>query len=73
MNVLTSPEKSIPKFSTGIAFNKLKNGDIIISFFSQTPGTNLPPVLVETIIVNEEHAIKIAETLKQVISAKTDE
>lgn len=70
MNILSSPEKSVPKFCTGVAFNKLKNGDIVISFFHQNPTATLPPVLIETIITNEEHALKIAETLKTVIEKK---
>lgn len=57
---------SVPKFSTAVNFNKLDNGNIVISFFSQTFPT-APVVLIETLIVDEKHAEEIVKILQEVI------
>ncbi|OGY84320.1 MAG: hypothetical protein A3F54_03980 [Candidatus Kerfeldbacteria bacterium RIFCSPHIGHO2_12_FULL_48_17] len=64
--LLGQPISSIPKFSTSVNFNKLDNGNIIISFFTQTFRT-APAVLIETIIVDQKHAEAIVKTLGEII------
>ncbi len=67
INALISPEKSVPKFCTGIAFNKLENGDLIMTFFSQSPNKGMPPIMLETILINEDHAKRLVEALKGLV------
>lgn len=67
--VLSQPMSSVPKFATAVNFNKLDNGSIIISFFSQTI-PNAPIALIETIIVDENHAKEIVKILQEVIDKK---
>ena len=67
--LISDAEKSIPKFATVVNFNKLGNGNIIISFLAQHI-QNIPPVLIETIMVDQDHAKKIMEVLGEVIDKK---
>ena len=67
MAVISAPEKSIAKFCTNIAITKLKNKDIVMTFLSKN-AENAPAVLIETIIVDEEHAKKILEVFTRVIN-----
>ncbi len=67
LNMLVNPEKSIPKFATGMAVNKIENGDLLISFYNQAPQPQSQPplVLIETLIITEAHAKKIIEVYQE--------
>ncbi|MBI2410750.1 MAG: hypothetical protein HYV32_02575 [Candidatus Kerfeldbacteria bacterium] len=67
--LLAQPMSSVPKFATNVNFNKLTNGSIIISFFTQA-FPDAPAVLIETIIVDEQHAKDIVKILQEVIDKK---
>ncbi len=64
--MLGQPMSAVPKLTTIVNFNKLDNGYIIISFFSQTT-PNVSSTLIETIIVDENHAKEIVKLLQEVI------
>ena len=66
MEVLAMPEKTIPKYATNVNFSKLANGDIIMTFLSRI-NNGTPATLVETVIVDLDHAKKIVEVLDGVI------
>lgn len=70
LNLLLSPEKSVPKFATGMVVHKIDNGDLLVSFYNQSPQSDSPLVLIETIITTESHAKKIIEALQRAIENK---
>lgn len=72
MAITGAPEKSVAKFCTNIALNKLKNGDVIMTFLSKNL-KEAPAVLIETIIVDEEHAKKILEVFAKVINNNSED
>jgi len=72
IQVIGSPEKSIPKYATNVNFSKLENGDVLMMFANKS-NKDTPTVLIETIIVNGSHAKKIVEVLANVIKTKKDE
>jgi hypothetical protein len=76
MKIIASPDKSVAKFATNVNFAKLENNDIVITFLSRyaspesdTDSDNGSAVLIETIMVDAQHAQKIAETLQKVINS----
>jgi len=68
IQVIGAPEQSIPKYATNVKLSKLSNGDIILSFMSRADGEG-PAALIETIMVDEDHAVKIADKLNEIINA----
>ena len=67
--IIGDPENSIPKFSNMINFKKLENGSIVMIFFTRQ-SLNTSPVIIETIIVDENHAKQIVDVLKKTIDKK---
>ncbi|NBX49457.1 hypothetical protein EBT25_05835 [bacterium] len=67
--IIGAPEKSIPKFATGVNFSKLENGNIILAFLNKS-SPDSPAVLIESVIVDEDHARKILEVLTKVLNEK---
>jgi hypothetical protein len=74
LHVLSEPSRTIPKLCTGIGMNKLDNGDVILSFFSQNQtsksSSSSPVVLIETMIMTAEHAQKLIGALTDMINDK---
>lgn len=66
IDVIANPQNAIPKFSTNVNFNKLPNGDVIMAFMT-VPSEGASAVLIETVIVDNDHAGRIAEVLKRVL------
>ncbi len=66
MELISAPENTVPKYATNVNFNKLKNGDIIMTFVSRL-GESGPATVIETVIVDEDHAKKIVEILDSVL------
>lgn len=67
LKVIADPINSVPKLATNVNFTKLQNGNIIISFFTKT-FPEASSVLIETIIVDKDHAKEILNILEKVIN-----
>jgi len=67
--LLSNSTSGVPKLTTAVNFNKLDNGYIVISFLSEVKPAN-QPILIETILVDEQHAQQIVNILKEVIDKK---
>jgi len=63
MTVLSTPAATVPKYVTNVAVTPLNNGSIVIAFIFGLVDKS-PSSLVETILVDGEHAGKIAEVLQ---------
>ncbi len=66
IEILASPEKIIPKFASSVNFKKLDNGNIILSFVVSPDGKT--GSLIETIMVDTNHATQIVKVLSNVIN-----
>ena len=62
IQIIGAPDKTIPKFATRVVFNKLPHGDVVLSFMVQS-AESAPAALIETIMVDAQHAKRIAEKL----------
>lgn len=66
--VTADPIKIIPKYSTNIGLKKLSNGNVVFSFLHTISDSN-PPVLIETIIIDGDHAKRFADGLQEFLEA----
>lgn len=62
IQVIGTPDRSVPKFATNVIYAKLPNGDMVLSFLARS-GENAPSALIETIMVDAKHARRIAEKI----------
>lgn len=65
MQVIGTPDRSIPKFATNVIYAKLPNGDLVMSFLVRS-GQNTQSALIETIMIDAEHAKRMAEKLTEI-------
>jgi len=66
VEIMANPEKIIPKFASSVNFKKLDNTNILLTFVSSPDGKT--GSLIETIMVDIEHAKQIVEVLSKVIN-----
>lgn len=77
LKVVSSPEKGIPKYATSVSIGKLQNKNIILTFLYQIPinpdkvgKVEQSGLVIDTIVIDEEHAKKIVETLDKVVKTE---
>ncbi len=77
LNVVFDTQKSVPKYATNVVVMKLSNGSIIFQFMSKIPQES--PInseagdtaaVIETILVDEDHAKKIMEAIQTALTAE---
>jgi len=75
-NLVADPNKRIPKYCTSVFFAKMKSGQIILTFVENDEAlkteVNDQGVIIERIIVDEDHARQIVEKLGDLIGKKEE-
>lgn len=68
--IVAEPAVVVPKFCTNINFKQLKSGLILMNFIFKTD--DMPSsILINTIIIDEEHAKSLVATLSRVLSKES--
>ncbi|MFH1620931.1 MAG: hypothetical protein ABIB04_02500 [Patescibacteria group bacterium] len=72
IHIIADPNKRIPKYCTSVLFAKMKNGQIILTFVENDEAIKAESsdhgVIIERILVDEEHARQIVEKLGGLIT-----
>ena len=68
MESVGEPAKMTPKLAANVAIFKLSNGQVVLRFFSNVGQEQ--NTLIETIVVDDNHALKIVEALSGVFKKK---
>ena len=63
--------KGIPKFATGVEFAKMSDGNVVLTFSSQSPNSE-EKLIIETIMVDAAHAHEIVQVLSNLLQEKSD-
>ncbi|MCA9359208.1 hypothetical protein KC926_03315 [Candidatus Kaiserbacteria bacterium] len=66
VEITGSPEKTIPKFCSNVGVNVLANEDVVLQF-GHRKSDKEPLVIIETILVDKEHALQISKVIKETV------
>lgn len=73
MRIVADPNRRVPKYCTSVSFSKMKNGQIILTFIENDEALKTMDdqgVIIERILVDEDHAQQIVAALSGLLTKK---